>query len=123
MEYIIEINDSVRISKVILTGILTVSEMGPIGKEARLKAYELGYKLLFDFRSVDVNVTMAEAFNYPREAYSDIEPATKIIPTAHLVKIEDEEFWSFVEISFRNVGMNIRMFFDENEAVEWLSNY
>lgn len=101
------------------SGEFTVKEEQPIGLEVRKMAYDFGYNVMFDFREVVVKVSILETYEFPRSAY----PIDLFrIKSVHLANKNDEEFWSFAETTFKNAGVNVKVFYDKSKAMDWLKD-
>lgn len=115
----IEFNHDLKVVIARFSGIFTVKEEHPIGLEVRTKAMEFGYKAMFDFSNVTINVSVLETYEFPRTAYP-IELFR--IKSVHLANKNDSDFWNFAETTFKNAGVNVKVFYDEKEALKWLKN-
>lgn len=122
MEYIIETNRSKNLVTIRVSGDLTKTELAPLGVKVRLRAKKEHSRLLFDFRRAKNNLEIIDAHNWIADHYDVIDKQLKLIPTAHLANPDDIDFFKFVETSWSNRGVKIRLFNDERVAVEWLES-
>lgn len=99
----------------------------PDGEEiittARTKAAEHQYNVLYDIRQATTTVNLANWFNLPRRLEVFHERKTRQVKAAVLVSPTDKamEGYKFYEVVTDNLGIKLRIFFDETEAIEWLN--
>ena len=87
--------------------------------EARTKAAENQYNILCDVRQAKVNVAFTDWFYLPRK--QDVYSKTRAVRTAILITPgQQEEEYNFFENVTHNLGINIRIFFQETDALGWL---
>lgn len=90
---------------------------------ARTTAAQHGYDLLYDIRKATAKIPFVSYFNLPRElqVYKDIK--TRRVKAAVLISEKDKALkdYKFYETVTDNVGIKLRFFFDETEALEWLA--
>jgi hypothetical protein len=89
--------------------------------DAREKAAENQYHIVCDVRESRARVALADWFFLPRRlgVYQDFK--TRNIKTAIIVTPgRQENAYRFFEIVASNVGLNIRIFLHEEDALEWL---
>lgn len=120
MEYEFEYDDNRKIIFIRINGELLIEESSKMGLEARLKAKEINFRLIFDFKKTTFIRSIVQAHCWPDDHYIGIDPTIKHIKTAYVVNDRDMEFWSFVETSFMNKGFNIKIFQEEKDAIEWI---
>jgi hypothetical protein len=90
---------------------------------ARKKAAEYHYHILCDARQSKAKVAFSDWFLLPRRLAVYRNVKTRYIKTAIVVTTgKQEKVYRFFEIVTRNLGMNIRIFFREEDALEWLSS-
>jgi hypothetical protein len=85
------------------------------------KAAEYKYSILCDVRQSKTRVAFSDWFLLPRRlaAYRNVK--TRYIKTAIVVtKGKQQKVYKFFEAVSRNLGMNIRIFLREEEALAWL---
>jgi hypothetical protein len=123
MEYSFTINTDTNIIIVNTSGELIKNEVAKMDKRIRIKANDLKYKILFDFRQSKNRITFADAYFWFTEFYKDDEKLLLSIPTVHLSSAEDEDFFRFFEITTNNSGIPIKMFLDNMHAIEWLKQF
>jgi hypothetical protein len=88
---------------------------------AREKAAEYHYRILCDVRQLKAKVGLAEWYFLPRRLAVYRNAKTRNIKTAIVVTTgKQEKVYRFFEIVTRNLGMNIRIFLREKDALEWL---
>lgn len=123
MQYTEEIDKERKIVIARVSGGMTKEKIAPKTTKTRLRAKELNYCILFDFRKVNNYLTIVDAYYWLAEHYDDLDPTLKFIPTAHVVDTKDEEFSRFVETTFLNRGASIRVFTEESAAIGWLESH
>jgi hypothetical protein len=86
--------------------------------EARTQAAENQFNILCDVRQAKVNVAFIDWFYLPRKL--DVYSKTKTVKTAILVTPgQQEEEYSFFETVTHNLGINVKIFIQEKDALEW----
>jgi len=120
MEYTYEIINDDKIIKVKVSGELTPKETALMGKNIRIIAKELDYKILFDLRKAENKVSISEAYFWFADHYDEIDITFRYIPTAHITHEEDKSFFKFFETTCFNKNIKVRMFMDQEKALEWL---
>ena len=84
-------------------------------------AAEYHYRILCDARQIKVKVELVDWFYLPRRLAVYRNSKTRGIRTAIVVSTgKQEKIYRFFETVTRNLGMNIRIFFREEDALEWL---
>ncbi len=89
--------------------------------DARTKAAEQQYNIICDVKEVTLSVAFADWFFLPRRlgVYKNAE--TRNIKAALVVSAgKQEKVFRFFETVTSNLGMNIRIFFHEEDALEWM---
>lgn len=120
MEYTYELIDNYKIIKVKVLGELKPKETALMGKNIRLKAKELNYKILFDLTEAENKVSISDAYFWFADHYDKIDIQLRYIPTAHVTHEKDKSFFSFFETTCYNKNIRVRMFMESKEALEWL---
>ena len=89
---------------------------------ARTTAAEHRYNILYDLRETQTIVSYADLYNLARRLDVYSNPATRRIKAAIILSPEDKavEDYKFYELVTDNVGLQLRIFFDEDEAGEWV---
>jgi hypothetical protein len=91
--------------------------------KARLTALEHLYHILFDARKARTKATMADWYFMPRQLNVFKKPNTHKIKTALLIsRGKEEKAFRFYENVSRNLGRKLKVFFSEEEAMEWLKS-
>ena len=87
-------------------------ELSEMGRQMNIKRF------LFDVRTARNACSVLESYNH---AYFDPDNLhlIKDIRSAILIG-EGDQSHNFVETTFRNAGLNIKIFTDESVAVKWL---
>ena len=85
------------------------------------KAAEYHYSILCDVRKLKARVGFSDWFLLPRRLAVYRNVKTRYIKTAIVVTTgKQEKVYGFFETVTRNLGMNIRIFLREEDALEWL---
>jgi hypothetical protein len=88
---------------------------------ARKEAGEHHYNIICDVRQATMNVDFSDWFFLPRTLGVYRNAKLRRIKTALVVSAERQErIFRFFETVTANLGMNIRIFFLEEDALEWL---
>jgi len=123
LKYTYKINSGNKTIVVITTGDLETKEVAAMGLIIRLKANELKYKIIFDYRLSKNRISITEAYYWFSTHYDSINNKLRFIPSAYIANKEDRDFYSFFETTSNNKGIPIKMFLDEKPALEWLESY
>ena len=87
--------------------------------EARTKAAENQYNVLYDVRQAKIKVAFVDWFYLPRKL--EVYSKTKAVKSAILITPgQQEEEYSFFETVTHNLGINVKIFIQEKDAIEWL---
>ncbi len=120
-EYTVTLDTENKLVHVVAFGELTKELGEEIITAARTAAAENQYRILCDARQADVKVSFADWFFLPRTLaifrnakIRTIKSAVLISPGSH------KRVYDFYETVTHNLGMNVRIFMEEKEAVEWL---
>lgn len=110
-----------RLVKVTAFGEIYLKNGEEIITAARTTAAEHRYNIIYDFRKTQTIVSYADLYNLARrlEVYSI--PETRRVKAAIIISPDDKavEDYKFYEIVTDNVGIQLRIFFDETEAEKW----
>jgi hypothetical protein len=88
---------------------------------ARTEASVQQYNIICDVRQATISVAFADWFFLPRRLGVYRNPKMRSIKTAIIVTGgKQEKVFRFFETVTSNLGMNIRIFFREEEALEWM---
>ena len=110
--------DLIRVTAV---GELIKSDGEKIITLARTVAAEHGFDVLYDVRQTRTKIPVVEWFQLPRnlEVFKDEKKFR--VKAAVLISPEDDvEKYRFYETVTTNLGINLKIFFEEEEAIEWL---
>lgn len=112
-------------------GIVRVSASGEAGleearkviTEARTTAAESGLPLLYDLRDVAVDVSLTEWFYLPRELEVLRDERTVGTRVAAILGSDPKQRagYELYEAATHNIGLTVKLFYDEDEAVSWLT--
>lgn len=88
---------------------------------ARKNAAEHGYNIFCDVRESQAKVDLADWFYLPRKLFVYRDLKTRTARTAILVTAgRQENVYRFFETVASNLGLQIKIFLREEEALEWL---
>jgi hypothetical protein len=122
MEYTYEIIDECKIIKVTVLGILTTCETALMGIVVRVKAFETGYKLLFDYRLLtSIQISSGAAYFWFPDYYDKINIKLRHIPTAIIINKTNYSAFNFFENTCYNKGIKLKVFEENEKALEWLN--
>jgi hypothetical protein len=113
-----------RLVRVVASGELFQKDGEKIISIAREKAAENGFDILYDIRAATTTVAFASWYKLPRELEVFKNPRARQAKTAVIVSRTDKALkdYKFYEIVTENVGIKLRVFFEENEALAWLAD-
>ena len=120
MEVVYEYDDDRKIIIIRVSGEMTIETIAPVSNENRLKAKEMNYKLLYDFRRSSYKKAIVGAYKFFEENFDETEIDVNYIPTANIINEEDVEFFKFIETTLTNRGARLKYFTDEEKGIEWL---
>jgi len=90
-------------------------------KEARTEAARHKFNILCDVRGSTAKVTMADWFFLPRTLDVYLKTKTRFVKTAIVVSTgRQENTYKFFGTVTQNLGLNIRIFLDVADALQWL---
>lgn len=122
MEYTYEIIDEYKIIKVTVLGVLTTREAALMGIIVRVKAYEIGYKLLFDYTLLtSIQISSGAAYFWFPDHYDNISIKLRHIATALLINERNHSAFCFFENTCYNKGIKLKVFMENKKALEWLN--
>jgi hypothetical protein len=120
-EYTITLDNENHIVHVVACGEL-IKELGEeIITKASVTAAEHQYYILCDVTKAKAKVSLVDWFFLPRTLSVYRNNKTRLIKTAIIISPGNQErVYSFFETVARNLGMNLKVFLNEEEAVIWL---
>ena len=112
-----------KIVRAVANGLIMKSDIEHMITAARKAAGEHGFNVLYDLRNATTKVPFAEWYYIPRNLPVFKEPDAKSVKGAMLISPEDKSIkdYQFYETVADNLGFQIRTFFDETEAINWLN--
>jgi hypothetical protein len=90
-----------------------------LGKEIRLKALELGYRLVIDFTSCKNSISAANVCYWLPNHYYLEESDFIQIPTALIKNENDLKYYEENEYRYRENNIQVKVFTDKHSALEW----
>ena len=120
-QYTITLDHEQRIVHVVAQGEFDVKSGGELITNARKNAAENQYNIFCDVRQSKASVTLADWFFLPRRlgVYQNIKMhriRTAIVVTAG----KQENVYRFFETVVSNIGLNIKIFLRDEDALQWL---
>lgn len=119
-QYEINLDDARNLVVVHIYGDIPVEEGEDIITNARLKAADLGYSILYDVRRAKTLATLSQWFFLPRKLEVFKRLKTRTIRVAILVTPEDAEDYRFYELVAGNVGLDVQILHTEEDVEAWL---
>jgi hypothetical protein len=120
MNYTYKINSDKKNIIVRTTGDLETKEFAGMCLEILLKAKELKFKTMFDFRLSKNKILLAEVYFWISTHYDHVDRQLKYIQSAYIANDVDYYFYSFFELTSNNKGIPMKIFLEETPALEWL---
>lgn len=118
---LITVNHELKVVRAFYKGELNAETTNNLVLEARTKAHELGYNLLYDLRYATIKGTFSEMYFFAREHESLKSEEAKKIKSANIIpNIDELEDWQFFETTANNAGLTWRAFNNEDDALAWL---
>jgi len=120
-EYKITVDHSIKVVCVVASGNFEKKLGDEMITKTRITASEHGYNILCDATKAKVNVSVIEWFLLPRTLPVLQNQKIRSIKAAVLIPSDEQkENFKFYETVTYNVGMNLRVFFKEEDAINWL---
>jgi hypothetical protein len=120
-EYTITLDTDNKIVHVLAHGELSKELGEEIITKARATAAEHQYNIFCDVRHAEVKVPFADWFFLPRRLAIFKDAKIRAIKVAVLISPgKREKIYGFYETVTHNLGMKLRVFLQEKEALEWL---
>ncbi|PLX73994.1 MAG: hypothetical protein C0615_09905 [Desulfuromonas sp.] len=121
VQYEESIDEKRRIITVRVSGRLAKDTWVPNTIKFRTWAKENGYGILYDFRNAENCLSILDGHTWVEDNLDPVDPWLRYVPTVHLAKEEDSEFFHFVETSWTNAGIPVHMATEEREGLEWIA--
>lgn len=121
-DFQVYVNHELKLVKITAAGELLREDGEKIITVARQTAAEHSYNLLYDIRLATSSISFARWFHLPRTLPVFQNSQSRNIAAAVLVSPDDKAVidYKFYEVVTANLGFKLKIFFDENEALEWL---
>ena len=120
MTYTSKINHNDKLIIVRTEGDLITNELSAMCLKMRLQAREFNYMLIFDYRLSKNYISIAEAYYWFSDYYDVVDFKLRHIKTAIISNVNDKEFFSFLETTCYNKCIPLKMFLEEDKAIDWL---
>ena len=123
MPYTIKIDTVRKVVRVLVSGIFDAEEAPRMTTEARRAASDSGLNILYDFRSArSCKLENSDIFWWPRTIPALKAPGAARVRVATVFVGTQKPIVDFWETAFRNVGLAVRAFEDEDAALGWLNS-
>ncbi len=119
-EHELSLDDERKLVRATVHGELSKSQGLKLVAEARTLAVKVGYGILWDVTHANLQVRLADFYFLPRELDELQKSPTRNVKVALLVSPEAFEEYRFYEDVADNVGLIVKVFRDEDEAVTWM---
>ena len=121
MPYTIKIDTVRKVVRVLVSGIFDAEEAPRMTTEARRAASDSGLNILYDLRSASsCKLENSDIFWWPRTIPALKTPGATRVRVATVYAAAQKPAVDFWETAFRNVGLAVRAFEDEDDALGWL---
>jgi hypothetical protein len=122
--YEIAVDTTHQIVRVLVSGVFDAEEAPRMTTDARRIAAERGLeKILYDVRVARAGrLENSDLFWLPRNVPALKEPKAPRVKVATLFIEPQRPIIEFWETAFRNVGLSVRGFQDEEAALDWLAS-
>jgi hypothetical protein len=122
VSYNIEIDDELQLIRTVVTGTIKAGNGEHIITESRNAATENGYDILYDMTGSAAKISITSWFQLPRTLDVFKHATARLIKAAIIIPQDDQsiENYKFFETVTRNLGLSIKVFFTEGEALKWL---
>jgi hypothetical protein len=120
-DYQVLADDALKLVRITVQGDVPKSFEHEIITEGRKLATEKGYGILCDVREASDQVTLTDWFHLPGELDVLKQAPTRGVRAAVLVAPDALEEYRFYEDVAANVGLMLKVFLDEQEAIAWMA--
>lgn len=119
----IQIDDENQLVKIIVVGQILQKDGERIVSQARQNAMQFGYNILYNITQATTKVEFAEWFHLPRNLEVFKAPTARSVKAAIVVSERDPALngYKFYEDVTRNLGFQLKIFYDEADALAWLA--
>ena len=116
------VDNKLKLIRITVIGEIFQAEGEKIITMARSTAVEHGFFVLYDIRQATTTVPFASWFHMPRNLPVFQNLQTKLVKAAVLASPQDKavEGYKFYETVTANMGLSLRVFFNEEKAIKWL---
>jgi hypothetical protein len=120
MKYSYKLDKARKIITVTVVGELYPNDFSKIDIDVCTLALSHDCKIVFNFTEVIIHISIGEAYFWFSNHLDKVNFMFRSIPTALVANDENEKFLHFVETTWSNRGMKIKMFKELDEALLWL---
>ena len=121
-QYSITLDDEKRLVRVVASGDIVREVGNEIITKALATAAEHHYHIFCDVRQATVKVTLADWFFLPRTLAIFKNKEVRSISTAIVIAPgKQEDDYRFYETVVYNLGMELKVFKNEKDALDWLA--
>ncbi|MEM7102841.1 MAG: hypothetical protein AAF502_06925 [Bacteroidota bacterium] len=121
-EHAITVDPANQIVIVLAKGFFSVEEGCKIVTTARTLAHKHKFNILYDARLVEMKLKLTDWFYLPRTlpVFKDAEARKIKVGILASETNKDMEF-EFIENVSNNLGFNLKLFYDRDQALQWLT--
>ena len=123
MNFSYEKNENSKTITVRTTGNLNTKELAEMCVLIRKQAVASKSKIIFDYRLSKNFITITQAYYWFSDYYDVVDMKLRQITTAIITNKEDKEFFQFLETTCCNHGIPIKVFLEEEPAIDWLNKF
>ena len=126
MTYSYKIYKINEVSKAIIVdviGDMHTTDFAKLDVEICSLALNLNCKIIFNFKNAIIRIGFGEAYFWFSNHLDKVNLQFRRIPTAHIANDSNELFLHFIETTWSNQGVSIKMFKKDTDALEWLERF
>jgi len=123
MDHSYEINETTRTITVVVVGEVHANDFAKLDVEVCSLALNLNFKIAFNFKNAIIRIGLGEAYFWFSNHLDNVNLKFRLIPTAHIASDSNERFFHFIETTWSNQGVKIKMFKEDAKALEWLEQF
>ena len=120
-DYEVILDDDLHLVRASARGPVTKSLGHQMITEVRGLAAQKGYAILWNVVDADIQVALGDWFFLPRELDALQQGPSRSTKVAVVVSPAALEAFRFYEVVAANVGLNLKVFLDEQAAIDWLT--
>ena len=118
----INIIDKLKLIRAVYKGIVSKDIHYSATNEVMKIANKLKYNVLWDLRETTYQESVVSLYYSPREIEGLKNSYGKVKKIAGIVQQSELSFWKTGELFYTNVGINVKIFTTEKDAMNWLND-